>query len=236
MPVFRLYLAKLGGTGPQLRPHNSTSSCAAPLPPPALGTSVASMVGLWPATCGDGTEVRTSKYRLREGGRDMTMNSITDWVTGSGDSDRPMLDDTGLNGMFDFVLEFDPESRKYIQASDVLKFHVKPLPTTASGNGPGFWTARVNYSFAADELPGKTERAGCDLVSRGILRREAEKVGGGDPRGKDGAVLHGELLDLRWIRPAFAKNRSCGPVISPPAETFDFSLLGQAREGLRTRC
>jgi uncharacterized protein (TIGR03435 family) len=110
MPVFGLYLTRPAKTGPQLKPHNPTSSCAAPLPLPTTGTPVATMVGLWPATCGDGTEARTSKYRLREGGRDMTMNAIADWLTGSGESVRPILDKTGLKGTFDFILEFDPES------------------------------------------------------------------------------------------------------------------------------
>ncbi len=40
----------------------------------------------------------------------MTMNAIADWLGGSADTDRPTLDETGLKGMFDFVLEFDPES------------------------------------------------------------------------------------------------------------------------------
>lgn len=110
MPVFGLYLVKPGKTGPQLRPHDPISSCSAPLPVPMGEIPVATMVGLWPANCGDGTEVRISKYRLREGGRDVTMTAIADWLTGSGESDRPILDQTGLNGTFDFILEFDPES------------------------------------------------------------------------------------------------------------------------------
>ena len=109
MPVFGLYLTRPGKTGPQLKPHSPTS-CSAPLPLPAAGTPVAVMVRLWPPTCGDGTEARISKYRLREGGRDMTMSAIADWLTGSGESDRPILDQTGLSGTFDFILEFDPES------------------------------------------------------------------------------------------------------------------------------
>jgi uncharacterized protein (TIGR03435 family) len=110
MPVFGLYLLKPGKTGPQLKPHASNSPCPAPQPPPAPETSVAKMVGLWPPVCGDGTEARVSKYLLREGGRDMTMSAIADWLTGSGEFDRPFVDRTGLNGTFDFVLEFDSES------------------------------------------------------------------------------------------------------------------------------
>jgi uncharacterized protein (TIGR03435 family) len=110
MPAFGLYLTRPRKTGPQLKPHNTTSSCSASPPLPSTETPVAAMVGLWPAGCGDGTEARTSKDRLREGGRDMTMNAIADWLTGAGESDRPILDQTGLNGTFDFILEFDPES------------------------------------------------------------------------------------------------------------------------------
>jgi uncharacterized protein (TIGR03435 family) len=110
MPVFGLYLMKPGKTGPQLKPHDPISSCSAPLPVPTNEITVATMVGLWPPNCGDGSEIRSSKYRLREGGRDVTMSAIADWLTGSGESDRPILDQTGLNGTFDFILEFDPES------------------------------------------------------------------------------------------------------------------------------
>jgi uncharacterized protein (TIGR03435 family) len=110
MPVFGLYLTKPGKTGPQLKRHNPTSPCSAPLPSSAVGTPVETMVGLWPTTCGDGTEAPTSKYHLREGGRDMSMSAIADWLTGAGESELPILDRTALIGTFDFILEFDPES------------------------------------------------------------------------------------------------------------------------------
>ncbi len=110
MPVFGLYLTRPGKTGPQLKPHDPASSCSAPLPLLSAETPVATMIGLWPPGCGDGTEARVSKYRLGEGGRDMTMNAIADWLTGAGESERPILDRTGLKGTFDFILEFDPES------------------------------------------------------------------------------------------------------------------------------
>jgi uncharacterized protein (TIGR03435 family) len=110
MPIFGMYLVKPGRTGPQLKPHNPSASCSAPLPLPATRTSAADIVGLWPTTCGDGSEATLSKYVLREGGRDMTMSAIADWLTGSGEYDRPFVDRTELAGRYDFVLEFDPES------------------------------------------------------------------------------------------------------------------------------
>ena len=41
----------------------------------------------------------------------MTMSAIADWLTGSADYPRPILDRTGLRGTFDFIIEFDPDSQ-----------------------------------------------------------------------------------------------------------------------------
>jgi uncharacterized protein (TIGR03435 family) len=109
-PVLGLFLAKPGELGRQLRPHDPAQTCSAPLPHPPAETPVAKMVGLWPATCGDGEEERISKTVLREVGRDMTMSAIANWLTGSGESAFPIQDRTGLNGTFDFSFDFDPES------------------------------------------------------------------------------------------------------------------------------
>jgi len=40
----------------------------------------------------------------------MTMSAVADWLTGSGESAFPIQDRTGLNGTYDFILDFDPES------------------------------------------------------------------------------------------------------------------------------
>jgi uncharacterized protein (TIGR03435 family) len=40
----------------------------------------------------------------------MTMSAIADWLTGSGEAAFPIQDRTGLNGTFDFIFDFDPES------------------------------------------------------------------------------------------------------------------------------
>ena len=110
MPVLGLFLAKPGKLGRQLRPHDPAQICSTPLPHPPAETPVAKMVGLWPSTCGDGEEERLSKTVLREAGRDMTTSAIADWLTGAGESAFPIQDRTGLNGTFDFALDFDPES------------------------------------------------------------------------------------------------------------------------------
>lgn len=110
MPVFGLYLKNPGELGPQLKPHDPASSCTAPLPPPAAKTPTEKVIGLWPPNCGDGDEAWASRYRLREGGRDMTMSAIADDLTGVGDSARAIQDRTGLSGTFDYAYEFDPES------------------------------------------------------------------------------------------------------------------------------
>jgi uncharacterized protein (TIGR03435 family) len=69
----------------------------------------AAIVGIWPAECGDGEEVRVSAHAVRDGGRDMSMDAIASWLTGAGDyADRPVIDTTGLKGRYDFVVEFAP--------------------------------------------------------------------------------------------------------------------------------
>jgi uncharacterized protein (TIGR03435 family) len=119
VPIYGLYLVKPGRPGPQLKPHDPNSSCTTPLPSPPPGTPTAAMVGLWPATCGDGIELHSSRYRLREGGRDMTMAAIANHLTGAADLDRAIFDQTGLSGTFDFILEFDPASIGREAASNI---------------------------------------------------------------------------------------------------------------------
>lgn len=130
-PVLGLFLAKPGKLGPQLRPHDPAQTCSTPLSRPPTETAVLKMVGLWPATCGDGTEERISKTVLREGGRDMTMSAIADWLTGSGESAFPIQDRTALHGTFDFVFDFDPESLGREGISSVPRENSGPTFTEA---------------------------------------------------------------------------------------------------------
>lgn len=111
-PVYALVLQKPGKMGPQLRRHSDESPCVSFVPPtagsmPELPKAVA---GGFPETCGgfSGLEA-SSPGSLRMGGRDLTMDAIANNLTRNADGvNRPVVDETGLIGTFDFVIEWTP--------------------------------------------------------------------------------------------------------------------------------
>ncbi len=109
VPVFALTLVKLGKTGPQLKQHDPASSCSTT--PSDRSAPIASLVGLWPAQCGDAMEIWApdAPRHLRSGGRNMSMDAIASWLSGTYDSDLPIVDHSDLTGKFDFIIEFEPE-------------------------------------------------------------------------------------------------------------------------------
>lgn len=114
--IFALVLAKPGTVGPQLKSHPAEKSCAAPDPaapaPDAPSAPLAMLVGVWPTGCGGINRERSalSPGVIRAGGRNLSMESFASSMTGLGNLDRPVMDQTGLTGNFDFVLEFAPEN------------------------------------------------------------------------------------------------------------------------------
>ena len=56
---------------------------------------------------------------LRSGGRNMSMDGIASWLTGAGDLDLPIVNHSGLDGNFDFIIEFEPEPAEGATASNV---------------------------------------------------------------------------------------------------------------------
>jgi uncharacterized protein (TIGR03435 family) len=114
LPVFALVLDKPGKTGPQLQIHPSDAQCTT-VPPgqPAPGSAPAApdtIAGGLPATCGGIQGLQSSAPgRFRLGARNVTLGLIANTMTGIGNLDRPVLDQTGLSGTFDFTIEFTPE-------------------------------------------------------------------------------------------------------------------------------
>jgi uncharacterized protein (TIGR03435 family) len=114
VPVFALILDKPGKTGPKLQIHPSDAECTT-VPPgqPAPGSAPAApdtIAGGLPATCGGIQGLQSSvPGRFRLGARNVTLGLIANTMTGIGNLDRPVLDQTGLSGTFDFTIEFTPE-------------------------------------------------------------------------------------------------------------------------------
>ena len=93
-PVLALVLDKPGKTGPRLRPHSEGPPCDA------------HTVDVFPPVCDQLLASGRPDHAVLVGARDMTMGQISTFVSSLGRLDRPVVDQTGLSGNFDFTLEF----------------------------------------------------------------------------------------------------------------------------------
>jgi uncharacterized protein (TIGR03435 family) len=113
VPIFALVLSKAGKTGPQLQTHPMNGPCStaaspqapgsAPAPPQTLNGEAASVCDVYTVLLISG---QAHVRMLNE-----TMELIASRLTGLAPYvDRPVVDRTGLNGHFDFSVDFTPES------------------------------------------------------------------------------------------------------------------------------
>jgi uncharacterized protein (TIGR03435 family) len=103
VPVFALVLLKPGKTGPWLQAHPE-NSCKTD-PPPAANQ----IAGQFPALCGGLLPMPPAPGRpVKFGARNVTMPFIANQLTAMGTLDRPVFDQTGLTGNYDFALEWVP--------------------------------------------------------------------------------------------------------------------------------
>jgi uncharacterized protein (TIGR03435 family) len=115
VPVFALLVVRPGKTGPKLQAHPAEDSCSsdasAELNPSRSGPALPEAVkGGFPAVCGGILYVPgTGVGRLSFGARNVTMASIANAMPSWGGLGRPVVDKTGLTGMWDFAMEFTPE-------------------------------------------------------------------------------------------------------------------------------
>ncbi len=111
-PVFALVLAKPGVTGPHLKPHPPSDACAVPMrdqsstPAPRPAAAPSSMGDL-PPVCGVIAHVPSSSLGQHYGGRAFLLSLFATSVptmTGLAAIPRPVVDRTGLSGLYDFTL------------------------------------------------------------------------------------------------------------------------------------
>jgi bla regulator protein blaR1 len=109
-PVFALTLIKPGKLGPKLRPHSEGPPCPDSYTAPQPGVPLDGGE-VFPPGCEAGSMTTRNGLRLW-GSRNTTMPLIAEaiYTAGgyAGELDKPVVDQTGLNGKFDFTLEVVP--------------------------------------------------------------------------------------------------------------------------------
>lgn len=109
MPVYGLVLAKPGRLGPKLAPHSKAEPCAPTRPTQAGDTNAPAQTvpGGFPAICGGILGLPSDTPGMTSlGARDVPIGQLANVLAGLGNLGRPVQDQTGLTGTYDFVLEF----------------------------------------------------------------------------------------------------------------------------------
>jgi uncharacterized protein (TIGR03435 family) len=114
VPVLAMVLAKPDKTGPKLRPHSEGVPCEAT---PATNGPSASATSVFPPVCDVYMMNISPNTGARAGSRNTTLEALAGGLPGIGGLDRPVVDQTGLSGRFDFSIEFTPESHTPSTAS-----------------------------------------------------------------------------------------------------------------------
>lgn len=108
--VFALVLAKPGVTGPNLRPHDQGPPCPALAGPQEVLKPADHPV--YPPMCDAFTMKRAADGQLLLGSRNTTIALIAHSLPSVDDLGRPVVDQTGLSGKYDFTLQWLPESNQ----------------------------------------------------------------------------------------------------------------------------
>jgi len=184
--VYALSLVKAGKLGPNLRPHSEGPPC------PATGNidSPLADAKVFPSICEMYMFERTpDRARVRWGSRNITMASLAKMLPhapfiGPSAVNRPVVDETGLNGAFDFQVEYGPELAS---------------PTASEGQrkleyGPG----------SASPTANEVQHAANDVQRGEPARPEA---GGGQP-GPDGPTFQNALREQLGLKLTSAKGQA----------------------------
>jgi uncharacterized protein (TIGR03435 family) len=160
VPVLALVVAKAGTTGPKLQRHPAGAACpnfspnardehATPIPDPPETVD-----GGFPSFCGGILGVPASAQdRYGFGARDVPMSLIASSFDSWGHLDRPVIDETGLSGSYDFVLDYTPDPR--------------PKYATIDSGGPTFEEAvRKQLGLKLEAKTGSLKFLVLDQVER----------------------------------------------------------------------
>jgi bla regulator protein blaR1 len=114
VPVFALTLVQPGKIGPSLRPHAEGPPCPDSYTPRAYGPPIPNEV--FPSNCGVASTQNRNGVAF-VGSRNTTVPLLADAIYSTGvlaeEIDKPVVDQTGLNGRFDFTVEYLPGINVY---------------------------------------------------------------------------------------------------------------------------
>jgi uncharacterized protein (TIGR03435 family) len=106
VPVLALVPDKSGKPGPRLRPHAEGLACDAKWIAPPDRTSPSVAPGGFVPDCGDTVAFDGPNHTVLLGARNITIEQIADYLGSLGMFDRPIVDQTGLSGRFDFSIDW----------------------------------------------------------------------------------------------------------------------------------
>ena len=108
VPVLAFVLDKPGKTGPQLWLHAQGGDCPTEVAPTAQGPVTTDVRGV-PTLCNGIFALPSATGRTKLGARNVTLQFLADSLSAGANLGRPMVDQTGVTGRVDFLLEFVPE-------------------------------------------------------------------------------------------------------------------------------
>src|SRR5262249_6967850 len=105
-PAFAMTLVKPDKPGPKLRPHSEGIPCEAT---PATNDPLRPTGSVFPPVCDVFMMTIQGGSNAKGGSRNTTLALMAGALPGMGRLDRPIVDQTGLTGRYDFTVEFAPE-------------------------------------------------------------------------------------------------------------------------------
>jgi uncharacterized protein (TIGR03435 family) len=108
VPVLGFALDKPGKTGPQLWLHPQSDNCPTEVAPTVKGPVPTDDRGV-PTLCNGIFPLPGAPGRTKLGARNVTLQFLADSLSAGANLGRPMVDQTGLPGRVDFILDFVPD-------------------------------------------------------------------------------------------------------------------------------